>query len=241
MFNRDKSVIVSWFCTIAFAFALAFGVSVEAATVYMWRDDSGVKQYSDTCPPGETCMAKNFGGSKNTDSGGGGGKGKKGKSWQNADTTGTDTTDSGTSTSSGDTTDTSSTSGDTSSGGTTAGTDTTTTEPTTGGDTTTSGDTTTAGDTTTTDTTDPTSTDTQPVADGNADLQWDPVVDASLSGYRLFYAMAGTEYQAVDVGNTTTYTMTGLESGKRYYFRVAAYDSFGNQSGFSNEVYKDMP
>ena len=79
------------------------------------------------------------------------------------------------------------------------------------------------------------------MADGYAELQWDPVVDDTLSGYRVFYALAGTEYQAIDVGDTTTYTMSGLESGKRYYFRVAAYDLSGNQSDFSNEVYKDMP
>ena len=232
MFDRDKTPIFSWFSAITFAFALAFGISVEAATVYVWRDDSGVKQYSDTCPPGETCVAKNFGGSKTTDSGGGNGKGGKGRSWQNADTTSTGTTDSGTSTTSTDTTTTDTTT-----------TSTTTTDTTTSGTTTT--ETTTSGTTSTgttsTDTTTTTSTDTQPVADGYAELQWDPVVDGTLSGYRVFYALAGTEYQAIDVGDTTTYTMSGLESGKRYYFRVAAYDLSGNQSDFSNEVYKDMP
>ena len=231
MLNRNKSANFIWACAIAFSSGLLFANFGEAATIYIWRDDNGVRQYADYCPPGENCRVKTIG------------KRRKDRLLGDTSTSTTDTssTDTGTTTSSTDnTTSTSSTSGDSSSGDTIAGTDTTTTEPTTAGDTTTSGDTTT---TTTTDptSTDPTSTDPQPVAVGDATLEWDPVDDASLSGYRLFYAMAGTEYQAVDVGDTTTYTMTGLESGKRYYFRVAAYDSTGNQSNFSNEVYKDMP
>ena len=263
MFSRDNSVIVSWFCAIAFGLGLLLANFSEAATIYIWRDDNGVRQYTDYCPPGEKCRTKTYG---STD-GSGDGKGKKGKSWQNADTAGTDTTDSGSSTSSGGTTDTSGTSSDTGSGSTTAGTDTTTTEPTAGsdtttngdttasgdtasggdttgaGDTSTSGDTTTAGDTTnsgdTTGTT--TTTNTGSTANGFAILDWDSVNDPSVSGYHVFYAIAGTAYQAIDVGNTTTYTLNGLNDGTRYYFRVAAYDAFGNQGGFSNEVYKDMP
>lgn len=226
MFNRNKLANFFWFCAVAFAFALAFGISVEAATIYIWRDDSGVKQYSDTCPPGETCVAKNFGGSKTT-SGGGGGKGGKGKSWQNADTSGTSTSDSGTSTTTTDTTTTGTTTTDTTTTGTTT-TETTSTDPTT----------TTSTDPTSTD---PTSTDTGTTVPDGATLAWDAVGDSRVMGYRLFYAMAGNEYQAIDVGNSTTYTMTGLESGKRYYFTVAAYDSSGNQGYFSTEVYKDMP
>ena len=39
-----------------------------------------------------------------------------------------------------------------------------------------------------------------------------------------------------DVGNVTTYTVTGLQSGLHYYFVVTAYDLNGYESGFSNEV-----
>jgi len=233
MLNCDKATFYSRILAIAFFASLLFAISGEAATIYIWRDDNGVKQYSDSCPTGEKCRVKNYG---STDDSGGKGQGKKGNSWQNTDTTNTDTTNTDTtSTSGGGTTDTT---------GTTAGSDTTTSEPTTSGDTTTTDTTdTTSTDTTSTDTasTDTASTDTGPVADGTADLEWDPVVDAGLSGYRVFYAMTGTAYQAIDVGNTTTHTFTGLDSGTRYYFRVAAYDSSGNQSAFSNEVYKDMP
>src|SRR5205823_5080417 len=39
----------------------------------------------------------------------------------------------------------------------------------------------------------------------------------------------------VDVGASTTYTVTGLAAGT-YYFAVTAYDSSGVQSDFSNEA-----
>jgi hypothetical protein len=226
MFNRDKSVIVSWFCAIAFCSSLLFANFGEAATIYIWRDDNGVRQYADDCPPGENCRVKTVGKRRATKL-----LGKTSTSTTDTSATNTSTTDTSTTSSSNDSTTTTST--DSGTYDTTAGTDTTSTD-------TTSTDTT-STDTTTADTTDPTATDTGTVVDDSAVLDWDPVVDASLSGYRLFYAMAGTEYQAVDVGNTTTYTMTGLESGKRYYFRVAAYDLSGHQSDFSNEAYKDMP
>ena len=226
MFNCDKTVVFSLSCAIALGSILLFTKPGEAATIYIWRDDNGVRQYADYCPPEENCRVRTVG------------ERRASKLLGNTSTTTTDTSSTGTSTtdtstttsSSGNTTDSTSTSGDTGSGGTTASTEPTTTEPATG-----------SGDTASTGTTDPASTDPQPVALGDAILEWDPVADDRLSGYRVFYALAGAEYQAVDVGDTTSYTMAGLESGKRYYFRVAAYDSSGNQGDFSNEVYKDMP
>jgi len=43
------------------------------------------------------------------------------------------------------------------------------------------------------------------------------------------------------VGDVTTYTVTSLSGGTRYYFRVTAYDTSSNESSFSNEVFKDIP
>lgn len=47
--------------------------------------------------------------------------------------------------------------------------------------------------------------------------------------------------QGINAGNTTTYTVTGLISGARYYFAVTAFDTSNSESGFSNVVYKDIP
>jgi chitodextrinase len=81
-------------------------------------------------------------------------------------------------------------------------------------------------------------------ANNTATLAWDAVTGAS--GYRIYYGTApGTYFQSrgagVGVGNVTTFTVTGLGSSTRYYFAVTAYDASNNESGFSNEVFKDMP
>ena len=41
-----------------------------------------------------------------------------------------------------------------------------------------------------------------------------------------------------DVGNVTTYTLTGLDDGETYYFAATALDDNNNESGYSNEVSK---
>jgi len=85
-----------------------------------------------------------------------------------------------------------------------------------------------------------------PTAPGSATLAWDAVTTANLSGYRIYYGTAPGTYvqplgQGINVGNVTTYTVTGLNGGTRYYFAVTAVDTSNNESTFSNEVFKDIP
>ena len=47
---------------------------------------------------------------------------------------------------------------------------------------------------------------------------------------------SGVYGPAIDVGNVTTFTITGLAQGTVYYFVVTAYDVNGFESGWSNEV-----
>jgi len=77
-------------------------------------------------------------------------------------------------------------------------------------------------------------------------LSWDPVVATALNGYRIYYGTTPGTYlqpagQGLNVGNVTTYTVTGLNSGTRYYFVVTAFDTGSNESIYSNEVFKDIP
>jgi len=79
-----------------------------------------------------------------------------------------------------------------------------------------------------------------------ATLAWDAVTDPSLAGYRIYYGSAPGTYdqaygQGVSVGNVTIFTVTGLNSGRRYYFAATAYDMAGNESKSSNEAIKDVP
>lgn len=71
-------------------------------------------------------------------------------------------------------------------------------------------------------------------------LSWDPSPDSDVSGYQVYHGMASNQYiESVDVGNTTTYTLSALTAGV-HYFAVTAYNSSGNNSGFSNEVFKEI-
>jgi len=83
-------------------------------------------------------------------------------------------------------------------------------------------------------------------SDGTATLAWNASTATNLSGYRIYYGTApGTYFQSlgegVNVGNVTTFTITGLGRGTRYYFAATAYDTSNSESAFSNEVFKDIP
>ena len=67
-------------------------------------------------------------------------------------------------------------------------------------------------------------------------LAWDAKTEPDLAGYKIYYGVASQSYWApVDVGNVTTYTITGLNPGS-YYFCVTAYYASGNETSCSNEV-----
>jgi len=79
-------------------------------------------------------------------------------------------------------------------------------------------------------------------AAGQVTLAWDANTEPDLSGYRIYYGTAsGTYGTPINVGNVLTYTVTGLTDGLTYYFALTAYDTFGNESGYSNEVVYAVP
>ena len=74
---------------------------------------------------------------------------------------------------------------------------------------------------------------------GDAILTWDANTDA-VAGYKVYYGTVSHTYGTpIDVGNQTTYTVTGLTPAT-YYFAVTAYNSARTESGFSNEVSKTI-
>ncbi|EKD78992.1 MAG: hypothetical protein ACD_41C00196G0001, partial [uncultured bacterium] len=57
---------------------------------------------------------------------------------------------------------------------------------------------------------------------------------ATLGGYKIYYGTSRTALtNTIDVGNTTTTTLTGLTNYTRYYVAVTAYNKGGNESGQS--------
>jgi len=81
----------------------------------------------------------------------------------------------------------------------------------------------------------------------SAVLTWDaPQTNADgtplkdLAGFRVHYGRERGKYtDVVDVGRSTTCSLQSLPCG-RFYFAVTAYDTSGNESKPSNEVWKDV-
>jgi hypothetical protein len=73
-------------------------------------------------------------------------------------------------------------------------------------------------------------------------LAWDPNVEPDIAGYKLHYGWSSGVYEiTVDVGSVTTYQLTGLECNDLYRIAATAYDTYDNESDFSNEVVFQMP
>lgn len=94
---------------------------------------------------------------------------------------------------------------------------------------------------------------------GTVTFSWDANLETDIAGYRVYYANStiwpyngtgATEGSSgIDVGNNTTYTLSGLTPGS-YYFFVTAYDSGydgdrdqtdGNESWYSEQQYVYIP
>lgn len=68
-------------------------------------------------------------------------------------------------------------------------------------------------------------------------LAWDPSPGPDIVGYKIHFGkVSRAQTESVDVGNATSYTLMGLPEGTTYYFAATAYDLYGRESVFSNEV-----
>ena len=83
------------------------------------------------------------------------------------------------------------------------------------------------------------------LTNGGVRLEWNPVTGQNVAGYRVYYGTASGIYlQPAGQGlasTATTYTVTGLAGAHRYFFAVTATNSLGKESGYSNEVFLDLP
>jgi len=69
-------------------------------------------------------------------------------------------------------------------------------------------------------------------------VSWNPNTEPDLAGYRLYVGEASGQYgEPVDVGNVTGHVMEITpQHGATYYFALTAYDTSGNESGYSAEA-----
>ena len=73
-------------------------------------------------------------------------------------------------------------------------------------------------------------------------LEWDANGEPDLAGYTVYYGTSSGNYTAsADVGNNTHCVISNLEPGVTYYLAATAYDSEGNESGFSDEIVYAVP
>lgn len=81
-----------------------------------------------------------------------------------------------------------------------------------------------------------------PAAAASLTLAWDPPTDGITTDYVLLYGGKSGAYSTeVDVGNTTSYTVTGLAAGRTYYFTVRARSAAGLLSAPAAEVTGTTP
>ena len=76
-----------------------------------------------------------------------------------------------------------------------------------------------------------------------ATLFWGATTDTNVSGYRVYLRTAPDPFiEFMAVGKEfTSITVDALRPGTRYFFAVTTYDdTSGNESIFSNEVFKDV-
>jgi len=74
---------------------------------------------------------------------------------------------------------------------------------------------------------------------GNVTLTWQPPADnggSPITGYKIYYGTSAGNYTtSITVGNITSYTITNLTNGQKYYFAVSAINAVG-EGPKSNEA-----
>ena len=70
-------------------------------------------------------------------------------------------------------------------------------------------------------------------------LRWAANTETDLAGYKLYYGFTSGVYgNPIDVGNVTNYLLTGVVPSNNY-LALTAYDKYGNESGYSPELFFD--
>ena len=79
--------------------------------------------------------------------------------------------------------------------------------------------------------------DTGSTASQSVSLAWDPSPSAAVTGYYFYTGLSGTtNFTKVDVGTSTSYTVTNLQARVAYCFYVTAHDRLGVESAPSSVI-----
>ncbi len=73
-------------------------------------------------------------------------------------------------------------------------------------------------------------------------IAWDPNDNPQTSGYRVHVGNASRDYTRIeDMGAADRCTLVDLDEGRTYYVAVTAYDGYGGQSPYSEELVFTVP
>jgi len=68
-------------------------------------------------------------------------------------------------------------------------------------------------------------------------LAWKASTGLNLDGYKMYYGTSSRNYSYdVNVGNSTSCSLSGLQEGRRYYFATTAYNASDVESDYSPEL-----
>ena len=68
-------------------------------------------------------------------------------------------------------------------------------------------------------------------------LEWDSNDEPMLAGYIIYYGTSSGLYEkSIDVGNLNAFTVRGLEYNTTYFFSATAYNVYGGESDFADEI-----
>ena len=74
-------------------------------------------------------------------------------------------------------------------------------------------------------------------ATASAILSWHPNSESDLAGYTIHYGTTSHVYTtSINCGHVTTYTVSGLTTGRTYHFAISAHNRTGQESRLSAEV-----
>lgn len=79
-------------------------------------------------------------------------------------------------------------------------------------------------------------------APASVELSWDRNTEADLAGYRVYRALAGSDFEKLaDVSQIPSYSDQRVEHGKTYRYAISAVDQAGNESTRSAVVEVPVP
>jgi len=76
---------------------------------------------------------------------------------------------------------------------------------------------------------------------GGITLSWDINTENDLAGYKVYYGSSSQLYEKnINVGLKAEYTFDDLTGMETIYVAITAYDTAGNESGYSSELLLEM-